>query len=101
MQHVSSAVANWTGQNSSGSIAAFEITASGASYSLTKLSSTAKTGARPMSLAEDSTGDFVMAACSGGSPYLDIYLFDSTTAGLLDTTLTSTSYEATVIAAVP
>ena len=94
-------VANWTGQSSSGNIAAFEITASGFSYSLTKLSSTAATGIRPMSLAEDSTGDFVLAACSGCSPYFDAYIFDSTTAGQLDTTLTSSSYAATSVVAVP
>ena len=94
-------VANWTGQSSSGNIAAFEITASGSSYSLTKLSSTATTGVRPMSLAEDSTGDFVLAACSGGSPYFDAYIFDNSTAGQLDTTLTSSSYAATSVAAVP
>ena len=94
-------VANWTGQSTDGSIASFKITASGSSYTLTKLSSTAATGIRPMSLAEDSTGEFVLAACSGGSPYFDAYLFDSSTAGQLDTTLTSSSYAATSVVAVP
>jgi hypothetical protein len=94
-------VANWTGQSSSGNITSFEITASGSSYTLTKLSSTAATGIRPMSLAEDSTGDFVLAVCSGGSPYFDAYIFDSTTAGQLDTTLTSSSYAAASVVAVP
>ena len=92
-------VANWTGQSSSGNITGFQIAASGASYTLTNVNSIA-TGIRPMAIAEDSNGHFILAANSGGSPYLDAYIFDTTTAGKLDLTLSSSTYEASGVSAV-
>jgi DNA-binding beta-propeller fold protein YncE len=83
-------VANATVSNSStGSIAGFALTVAGTAYSLTPLSSTASTGTSPAGLAEDSTGTVVLLVNSGGSPDLNVYSFDTTTAGKLDPALTA------------
>lgn len=83
-------VANATVSNSStGSIAGFALTVAGTAYSLTPLSSTASTGVSPAGLAEDSTGTVVLLVNSGGSPDLNVYSFDTTTAGKLDPALTA------------
>ncbi len=83
-------VANASVSNSStGSLAGFAVTATGTAYSLTALSSAASTGASPAGLAEDSSGSVVLLVNSGGSPDLDVYTFDTTTAGKLDSALTA------------
>ncbi|MGC9158496.1 MAG: beta-propeller fold lactonase family protein [Terracidiphilus sp.] len=84
-------VANWNG-TSSGNITGFSITASGSSYSLTNLNNPVATGVEPIALAEDSTEEFVLAISSLGNPYFDAYTFDTTTAGQLDTAITSSSF---------
>jgi len=91
-------VANWSG-TSTGNITGFEIAANGSSYSLTKLSTSVATGIEPVGLVEDSSDQFVLAVSEGGSPYLDAYFFDTTTAGQLDTTITSSTFAASGIAA--
>jgi len=91
-------VANWNG-TSSGNITGFSITDSSGTYSLAKLSSKVGTGAEPSSLVEDSEHNFVLAANRLGSPYFDAYFFDTTTAGQLDTTITSSTYAAYALAA--
>lgn len=90
-------VANWKG-TSSGNITGFSITDSDSSYTLSKLSTAVATGIEPMSLAEDSNADFVLAASIGGSPYFDAYFFDTTTEGELDTTITSSNFAASAVA---
>jgi 6-phosphogluconolactonase (cycloisomerase 2 family) len=91
-------VANWNG-TSAGNITGFSITNSNSTFSLTELSNPVKTGDEPISLAEDSEHNFVLAASQGGSPYFDAYYFDPTTAGQLDTTITSSSYAGIALAA--
>jgi 6-phosphogluconolactonase len=91
-------VASWNG-TSAGNITGFAIGDTDSTLSLTKLSSTATTGEKPMSMAEDSDHNFVLAASSGGSSYFDAYYFDTTTAGQLDLTITSNSYAAIALAA--
>jgi 6-phosphogluconolactonase (cycloisomerase 2 family) len=83
-------VANWNA-TSSGVITGFTVTASGSSYTLTKLSATTSTGSQPLALAEDSSGQFVFAI-NTGTPYLDIFTFDSTTTTTLDSSITSSAY---------
>ena len=90
-------VANWTGESSAGNITGFQITASGSTYKLTNITSIA-TGIRPSAIVEDNLDHFVLAANAGGSPNFDAYIFDTTTAGQLDLTLTSNAYEATGVA---
>jgi 6-phosphogluconolactonase (cycloisomerase 2 family) len=92
-------VANWNG-TSAGNIATFSISdTSKGVYSLTALSTSATTGIKPVALAEDSNAEFVLAECGGGSPYLDIYFFDSTTPSTLDLTLTSSAFAGITVAA--
>jgi 6-phosphogluconolactonase (cycloisomerase 2 family) len=91
-------VASWNG-TSTGTITGFSVAATSTSYSLTKLSSTASTGVYPMSLVEDSKDNFVLAESKGGNPYLDYYIFDTTTAGQLDLINTSSSYAGIALAA--
>lgn len=86
-------VANWNG-TSSGNITGFSITATTSGYSLSKLSSAVATGIEPMALAEDSEDNFVLAVNEGGSPYFDAYYFDTSTAGQLDLTITSSAFAA-------
>jgi 6-phosphogluconolactonase (cycloisomerase 2 family) len=83
-------VANWNA-TSNGIITGFTVAASGSSYTLTKLSATATTGPEPLALAEDSSSQFIFAINSG-EPYLDIFVFDTTTTTKLDTSLTSSAY---------
>jgi hypothetical protein len=56
-------------------------------------------------MAEDSTGTVLLLVDSGGSPDLEAYTFDTTTAGKLDSALTSATgtdpVGATAIAALP
>jgi 6-phosphogluconolactonase (cycloisomerase 2 family) len=82
---------------SDGNITGFSVAASGSTYTLTKINTVA-TAVEPLALAEDSTEQFVIAL-NGGSPYLDIYVFDSTTATTLDLSLTGTTYPGTALGA--
>jgi 6-phosphogluconolactonase (cycloisomerase 2 family) len=94
-----------TSSSSSGVIAGFSITSSSSTYALTALSSTETAGTNPVALAEDSTGNFVLVVSVGGSPDLTAYIFDTTTAGKLDATNTSTTgtdpVQASAVVAVP
>ncbi len=99
-------VANRTISGSSaGNIAGFAVTTTGTSTSLSALSTTATTGVDPVSMAAESTGSYLLAVDFGGSPDLEAYTFDTTTAGKLDSALTAATgtdpVEATAIAALP
>jgi len=86
-------VANGAGTSSAGNVTGFTISASTAAtptYTVASTSSTAA-GVQPLGLAEDSTGTFVLAVGSLGSPYFDAYTFDTTTAGQLDSQIVSTT----------
>jgi 6-phosphogluconolactonase (cycloisomerase 2 family) len=91
-------VANWKG-TSAGNITGFVVSETDSVYSLTKLSTAVATGIEPTSVAEDSNENFVLATSSGGSPYFDAYYFDTTTSGVLDTTITSSAMAASAVAA--
>jgi len=83
-------VANGAGTSTAGNVAGFAITASGSTYALSA-GSTVAAGVQPLGLAEDSSSTFVLAVGSLGSPYFDAYTFDTTTAGQLDSQITSTT----------
>jgi 6-phosphogluconolactonase (cycloisomerase 2 family) len=91
-------VASWNG-TSAGIITGFSVSGNNSTFSLTKLSSTASTGVEPMSLAEDSDDHFVLVESQGGNPSFDAYIFDTTTAGQLDLTNTSSTYAGFSLAA--
>jgi 6-phosphogluconolactonase (cycloisomerase 2 family) len=91
-------VANWSG-TSAGNITGFSLTDTNSVFSLTVLSNSVATGVEPMGLVEDSEGNFVIAVSALGNPYLDAYYFDTTTAGQLDATITSSSFQGSAIAA--
>ena len=85
--------ANGTGASSAGNITGFTITASSAAtpvYTITTGSTTAA-GVQPLAMAEDATDAFVVEVGSLGSPYLDVYAFDSSILGQLDSQVTSTT----------
>jgi hypothetical protein len=74
-------VANGTGLTSAGNVAWFPITASGTTYTVSAGKSIAS-GIQPISLAEDSSGYFVLAVSTGGStssgdPDLEAYTMSS------------------------
>lgn len=99
-------VANRTVSGSStGTIAGFSVTTSGSTTTLTALSSPATTGVNPVAMIQDSTGNYLLVVDLGGSPDLQGYTFDSTTAGKLDSSITSATgtdpVQATAIASVP
>jgi hypothetical protein len=87
-------VACGQGTTSNGVIQGFTINSSTSgsttTYSLSSISSVS-TGIQPQGLAEDSDSNFVLAVSSGGSYDLEAYNFDTTTAGKLDTPITSTT----------
>ena len=96
-------VANRTVSGSStGNIGAFSITATGTAYSLSSLG-TISAGITPVALAKDSTGNFLFAINSGGSPDIDAYTYSST--GTLTAAITAATgtdpVQAIAIAAVP
>ncbi|HZP05526.1 MAG TPA: beta-propeller fold lactonase family protein [Terracidiphilus sp.] len=97
-------VANGQGTSSAGNIAGFSIASSNGSYTVTT-GNTASAGIQPFGLAEDSDANFVLAVSEGGSPDLDAYIFDTTTAGKLDSSITSTTgtdpTQAIAVAAAP
>jgi 6-phosphogluconolactonase (cycloisomerase 2 family) len=79
-------VANGAGNSAAGNITGFAVTTTALTTG-----STVTAGVQPLSMAEDSTGSWVFEVGSTGSPYFDAYTFDSTTAGQLDSQVTSTS----------
>jgi hypothetical protein len=87
-------VANGAGSTSAGNIAGFAVSSTGTStapvYSLTA-GKTFAAGTLPIGLAEDSSGKFMLAVSSSGSPYFDSYTFDATTAGSLDVQVVSST----------
>jgi hypothetical protein len=90
-------VANGAGASAAGNVAGFAVTASSISAG-----STVSAGVQPLGLAEDSTSAYVFAVGSLGSPYFDAYTFDSTTAGQLDSQITSSTATGSIaIAAAP
>jgi 6-phosphogluconolactonase (cycloisomerase 2 family) len=103
-------VANRTVTNSStGNIQGFNVTSStsgsSTAYTLTALSATASAGDFPVSLAQDSTGNFAIVTDAEGSPDLEAYTFDTTTTGQLDSVISSStgsgSTGAAAVAAAP
>jgi 6-phosphogluconolactonase len=80
-----------TSSGSTGVIAGFTITSSSSTYALTALGSTFSAGKYTVALAEDSTDQFVFAVNYGGSYDLTGYVFDSSSAGYLDTVVESTT----------
>jgi hypothetical protein len=91
-------VANGTGSSTAGNVTGFGITSNGATtptYTVTTDTATAA-GIQPIGMAEDSTGTFVFAVGSLGSPYFDAYTFDTTTLGQLDSQIISTTSSASV-----
>jgi len=87
-------VANGQGTSSAGNVA--EFTVSGSSTYTIAAGSTSATGTQPYGLAEDSTGNFVLAISSLGSPYFNAYTFDTTTAGKLDSQITANTGSAPI-----
>jgi hypothetical protein len=69
---------------------------SGSSTYTIAAGSTSATGTQPYGLAEDSTGNFVLAVSSLGSPYFNAYTFDTTTAGKLDSQITANTGSAPI-----
>jgi hypothetical protein len=49
------------------------------------------TGIDPVAVGEDSTNQFVLVVDSGGSPDLEAYTADATTAGQLDSSISSST----------
>lgn len=73
--------------SSIGNIASFSVSSTNSSYSLSSIS-TASTGYVPLSLAADSSGNFLLVANSGGSPDLEAYTMSS---GTLTSVLTAST----------
>jgi 6-phosphogluconolactonase len=68
-------------------ITGYTLAASGA---LTPLSSSPfTTGTAPVSMSLDSTGKYLLVICNGGSPDLQVFSFDATTGGKLDSVTTT------------
>jgi len=76
-------VANGEGSGT-GNITGFQVITTGTSPSLSAQGSPATAGTVPAGLAEDNTKTFLLEVNKNGSPYLDTYTFDASTAGLLD-----------------
>jgi 6-phosphogluconolactonase (cycloisomerase 2 family) len=70
--------------STSGSITGFAVSVNGSAISMTQLNGNASVGVAPSGMAEDSSGSVVLLVNSGGSPDLDVYTFDATTPGILD-----------------
>ena len=83
-------VANWAG-SSTGNVTGFQLSTTSSTFSLAKLSTTVPTGTQPVGLAEDAKDNFILTVSSGGSPYFDAYIFDTTTAGKLDAAVSGTT----------
>lgn len=72
----------YVGNKVDGTISGFSIASTGV---LTTLSgSPFSSGIEVASLGRDNTGKYILAACEGGTPDVQMYSFDTTTAGVLD-----------------
>ncbi len=89
--------------STSGLIAGYTVSVSNSTYSLTALGSTFSAGTHTVDLAEDSSNAFIFAVNIDGSPDLNGYVFDTTTAGNLTKVIASTTgtdpVQATAVAA--
>jgi len=99
-------VANRTVSGSStGLIQGFNVAASGSTYSLTSLGNIATAGVTPVGMVQESKGNYLVVVSSGGNPDLQAFTFDSTTAGKLNSAITSATgtdpVQASGIAAAP
>jgi 6-phosphogluconolactonase (cycloisomerase 2 family) len=96
-------VANRTVSGSSnGNIAAFAVTTTGTTSTLTALGSTVGAGIAPLGITQDNSGNYLLVVNSGGSPDLGVYTMSS---GALTSALTSTTgtdpVQASAIASAP
>jgi 6-phosphogluconolactonase len=86
-------------------IQGFVVASSGGTYSLTAMSNTASTGITPVGMVQESKGNYLLVVNSGGSPDLQAFTFDSSTAGKLNSAISSATGTAPVqvsgIAAAP
>jgi 6-phosphogluconolactonase len=91
--------------SNSGNITAFALTTTGTTVTLTAVASgTIAAGVSPLGLSEDSTGTYILAVNSGGSPDLNAYTISSTgalTSYATVSTGSSTPQQAVAIAAIP
>ena len=100
-------VANGAGDTTLGTIAAFSISASGTTYSVTALGSPVTSGYQPIGLAEDGDNNFILAVCNGGTesrgdPDLGAFTMSSGALTLAISTTTGTDpVQAQAVAAVP
>jgi hypothetical protein len=76
--------------SNNGNITGFAITTTGTVYSLTTVS-TISAGLATIGLAEDSTGPYILAVNTSGSPDFNAFTIDTTTAGKLDSYATSST----------
>jgi hypothetical protein len=98
-------IANSSVSNGSGgSITGFSVNSTTGTFSLAVISTIAA-GTSTVGIAEESTGTYVLAVNSGGSPDLSMYLFDVTTPGKLDAAGTASTgtdpVQAVAIVALP
>lgn len=76
--------------STTGNITGYSLTLTGTSYSLTTIGSIAA-GLSTNALDADSTGTYILAVNSGGSPDLSTFTFDATTTGKLDAAATAST----------
>ncbi len=83
-------VANRTVSGSStGLIQGFFVNTSGSTYSLAAMGNPASAGIAPVGMVQENTASYLLVVNSGGFPDLQAFTFDSTTAGKLNSALTS------------
>jgi 6-phosphogluconolactonase (cycloisomerase 2 family) len=88
----------YVANQSNNSISGYSIaSSSGVLAAISTSPYTSGLGSDPSALAVDQSGDYLLAASLGGSPYLSMYSYDATTPGQLDA---STSTSAGIIAPV-
>jgi 6-phosphogluconolactonase (cycloisomerase 2 family) len=73
----------------SNNISAFVLGANGTLTAIT--GSPFATGTTPIDIAEDASGKYVGVVCNGGGQDLEVYSFDATTAGALDSAANATT----------
>ncbi len=79
----------YVANKSSTNISGYTLASNG---TLTALSSSPfTTGTSPVAMSLDSTGKYLLVICNGGSPDLQVFSFDTTTAGKLDSLATATT----------
>lgn len=75
-------VADGAGLTAAGDIASFSVSGSDTTWTITAGSSTVAAGTQPISLAEDTTGVFLLDVNQVGNPGLSTYTFGTTTGSL-------------------